>query len=75
MTTTPKLTPRQREVYDALTSEWQNPSQIAKRAYIHTTAPRETASHHCIALVKLGLAERNDCRAIPMWRRKPEASQ
>lgn len=62
MTDAPKLTPRQQQVYDVLTEEWQNPSEIARRARIRTTSPRETAATHCIALVKLGLAERSAVR-------------
>lgn len=75
MTETPKLTPRQQQVYDVLDDEWQNPSEIARRANIRTTSPRETASTHLIALVKLGLAERNAIREMPMWRRISEVAQ
>ena len=52
-----KLTPRQKQVLDALDSDFNGPHAIARKANITTVSPSETASVFCRQLVKLGLAE------------------
>lgn len=64
------MTPRQKQVLDALTENFEHPDRIASRARITTASPRETASKYCIQLVKLGLAEKGGSAMFPRWRRK-----
>lgn len=63
------MTPRQKEVLDALTDEFDWPGSIARRAGIRTSSPTETVSKFCIQLTKLGLAEKSGSRMFPKWRR------
>jgi hypothetical protein len=64
------LTPRQQQVYDVLTSDFQSSSVIGQKADLRTMSNRETAAKFCIILTKLGLAERGGTRTFPLWRKK-----
>jgi len=64
------MTPREKQVFDALTEAFERPDAIARRAKIYTSSPRETASKYCISLVKRGLAEKGGTPMHPMWRRR-----
>lgn len=66
------LTPRQQQVFNVLTDEFEWPGTIARRADISTSSPAETASKYCIQLVKLGLAEKGGKPMFPMWRKRPD---
>lgn len=66
----PRLTERQRQVFDVLTAEWQSAWKIASAAKITTSSPSETASKFADQLVKLDLAEKGGHRSAPTWRCK-----
>ncbi len=68
----PRLTERQRQVLDVLSSDWQSAWEIANAAKITTSSPSETASKFADQLVKLALAEKGGQRSAPTWRRKIE---
>ena len=67
-----KLTPRQKQVYEALPFvDFEHPGIIARKAGVRTISSSETAAKFCIQLVKLGLAEKGGTRMFPLWRRAP----
>lgn len=66
----PRLTERQRQVLDVLSSDWRSAWEIANAAKITTSSPSETASKFADQLVKLALAEKGGQRSAPTWRRK-----
>jgi hypothetical protein len=61
------LTPREKQVLDALTDTFDHPDAIAQRAGISTISPRETASTFCRKLVKRGLAVKG---GTAIWRKR-----
>lgn len=64
-----QLTPRETEVYYALTSEPSWPGIIAGRAGIRTVSRSETAAKYCISLVRKGLAKKHGTAMFPKWSR------
>jgi hypothetical protein len=62
-----QLTPRETEVYNALTNEPDWPGVIANRAGIRTISRSETAAKFCIALVRKGLAKKHGTAMFPKW--------
>lgn len=68
--TEPKLTPREKQVYDALSPTFSRPSrEIAQYAKIRTSSPSETAAHYCIKLVAKGIAVKCGTAMFPEWKR------
>lgn len=67
----PKLTPRERQVFDALMGDFESAWPIGRRAGLSTYSAGETAAKFCNRLVKLGLAEKGGTRMFPVWRRAP----
>jgi hypothetical protein len=67
-----RMTPRQTQVLEALSTRFERPGVIAQRAGIRTSSPTETVSKFCIQLVELGLAEKGGTPMFPMWRRAQE---
>lgn len=65
-----RLNPDQRKVHETLTHDWMNLDELADKANIRCSSPRETAARHANRLVKLYLAEKSGSRAKPVWRRK-----
>lgn len=64
-----KLTPRERQVYEVLTSEPLSDWEIARRARIRTFSPHETAAKFCNSLTKKGLAVKSGPRFNAKWAR------
>lgn len=65
------MTPRQKQVYDALTDEFQPAHTIARLAALTNMHREEAAAKYCIQLTKGGWAERRGTRMFPEWRRAP----
>lgn len=65
------LTPREKQVYNALTDVAESPGVIASRADIRTISPRETAATFCRKLTRRGLAIKGGTPMCPKWRRAP----
>ncbi|KQP61040.1 helix-turn-helix domain-containing protein [Methylobacterium sp. Leaf108] len=64
-----KLTPRERQVFEALSPTFaRNSREIAKLAGIRTSSSSETAAHYCIRLVAKGLAEKRGTAMFPEWK-------
>ena len=64
-----KLTPREAQVYEALSAYPEWPHQIAQRAGIRSMSMGEAGARYCISLVKKGLAEKHGTRMHPKWSR------
>lgn len=65
-----RVTPREKQVYEALSMFPEWPHQIAQRAGIRSMNMGEAGARYCISLTKKGLAEKHGTRMSPKWSRK-----
>lgn len=69
------VTPREAQVYAALSAFPEWPHQIAQRAGIRSMSMGEAGARYCISLTKKGLAEKHGTRTSPKWARKAESTK
>lgn len=64
-----KVTPREAQVYEALSVDPEWSGVIARRAGLHSMSLSEAGARYCISLTKKGLAMKHGTRSFPKWSR------